>query len=269
MKFVLGTILGFLLTGFSIGFSDEFIAWSEDRKLTWDDFSGMPGVFPENYDGGDSRTKAFTWGESKLLAYDFERAPSIICQYQITKIELQGMFNRNQSWVKKEIRNDPSVLNHEQGHFDILEVIVRKTESALLLKMFECPNGIYDEPLIHNDLRKIVSDYTIENQKMHQQYDEDTSTGNKLSPQEQWDGKIKLELWRYDKPTTDYSKPEKARPEITYGLGRESVTCEIGFVPIEKLATGKLFCVTPATSFELEERGWGKFVNTGREYLDP
>jgi len=264
----LGMILAFVFVGINQGYANEFIPWSEDQKLTVYDFLGTAGEYPESYERPDPRNKAFTWGSVVPKNYDSEKASSIICQYQITQIESYGRFHKKQSWVREEVKSDPNVLNHEQGHFDIMEVYARKTESALLLKIFECPDGIYNESVIKREIRKLADGIGKKVQEMHDRYDDETDKGSNLAKQRSWDGKINSALWRYHQTTTDYSLDEKPRPKTTIGVGNELVTCKMGWKVVEKHSTGKLFCVTPAVASVLEEREWGRVVEV-IPYFDP
>jgi len=240
------------------GFGDEFILWTEDQKLTWDDYLGTPDKYPKSFDLSDRKVRAFTWGDMKIDSH-FEKAPSIICQYQIIKVNAIGRFDKKQSWVKEEVLDSPDVLKHEQGHFDIMEVFARKTQSTLLLKIFECPNGVYDEQLIKNEIQKLVLDFGNEGQKIHVKYDDETNTGHDLNRQNSWERQIDSDLMKYHKTITDYSANE-TRPNRITEVGTEKIACQIGWKAIQKHSTGKLACVTPAVSLVLEERGWGSVI---------
>jgi hypothetical protein len=254
----LGSIIGLILLGTIQSYSDVFIPWSEDRKLTGDDFLGTPGVYPENFGRQKLDDRAYTWGEPKLQSYDFEKVTSVICQYQITKINSIGMFNRNQSWIKEEVSKDPDVLNHEQGHFDILEIYARKMESDLLFKIIKCPTGVFDRPLIDNEIRMLAFDLGSKNQEMHDEYDSEIGKNN--SKQSYWDSKFQADLMKYYIEDTDYSGDNKPIPKTTFDTKTSSIDCESGWMPIQKNSNNKLACVTPAVAEKLEEIGWGKMI---------
>jgi len=84
--------------------NDE-ITWSESRKLTWEDFKGIPPDDPVEF------TVAVT-----CSTMDFE--------FHNTKnYKIESKFIKSKSWT---VTDDSKMLAHEQLHFDITELYVRK-----------------------------------------------------------------------------------------------------------------------------------------------
>lgn len=98
-------IVSFLLVFLFLFASSEKIPWSEDVKLTWDDFKGRP----------DMRSPFVAMTNS-----------GIVFSYQVTSengnlsltTEVEAQFHPEISWYKPDRVNN-HVLQHEQGHFNI------------------------------------------------------------------------------------------------------------------------------------------------------
>ncbi len=109
-------ILFILLALSSLSFilpDNDVILWKKDRPLTWDDFKGKPAkrfaVASTNYDI-----------LKKVLSINKDSS----------RVEVKAVFFCNKSW-KKERWIDQTVLNHEQKHFDIVELYARKLRKLL------------------------------------------------------------------------------------------------------------------------------------------
>lgn len=98
---------------FSQLYFGQKIFWDENRKLTWDDFQGKENL------SGNPRTAAFAY-----------------CgiQYQVTRstnpkapvsIDVKSSFVIDKSWKRSDTLS-LDILKHEQNHFDISEIYVRK-----------------------------------------------------------------------------------------------------------------------------------------------
>ena len=102
----------FCFFGVNMLFGQKII-WKEDRKLTWDDFKSTvsrksnPDVVAYTHCG---------W-EYSVVKSSNPKSP--------VKIEITTIFNMDQSWKDEKKLND-YILMHEQKHFDIAELFVRK-----------------------------------------------------------------------------------------------------------------------------------------------
>ncbi len=97
------------------------ITWSKTRNLKWNDFKKKSNI--------KSRASAHS-------AIGFESEPIIDhieiggkFKFEILDMQFHAVFIPGLSWMTKSISNDnrKSLLNHEQGHFDLVEEIVRKS----------------------------------------------------------------------------------------------------------------------------------------------
>ncbi|WP_411894898.1 hypothetical protein [Winogradskyella sp. A2] len=140
------------------------IEWSEDRKLTWDDFKGKPDR--ENYPNALALTNS---------GFGYESGNNM---FKEGEVFVQSVFNTNSSWVLQEGRTD-YVLRHEQIHFDITEIYSRKLRKELA-----------DAKVTSSELlrAKTIFDKVFnEMQKRQEKYDRETARGDKTETQENWE----------------------------------------------------------------------------------
>lgn len=242
-----------VLVGTNLAFADKYIPWSDLQKLTLDDFEGDVGRYPENYKMSNETDLAFTWGYPKLLDYNFTRINSVICQVQITDVNAIGMFDKEASWVKNSQKDNFKLLNHEQRHFDIIEIYARQIETNILFQIIECPHGYFDEPQIHNEIRLQTSEIGNRQQKMNDDYELEIKNG--ISTQDDWDLKIDTLLIQGQVIPT-FHKELPPLVQIKNGIELKDVTCTQGWILVKNI-NDKPACVTPAVAKMLENRGWG------------
>lgn len=122
---------------------EDVIIWSKDRKLTWNDFLGIP-------DSKNSHT-------ALTRSIYYHKADPIIkkngseCEFQLGNIKTYTLFRKSGSWVKLSFltsRNEDQLLEHEQGHFDIGEIYRRIFEAELkkeVEKIHQCRGNSIEE----------------------------------------------------------------------------------------------------------------------------
>ncbi|MCV0392303.1 MAG: hypothetical protein K5790_03295 [Nitrosopumilus sp.] len=100
----------------------EIIVWSKDRKLNWSDFKAEsnPAVFEDSHSVIKYR---YTW------VVNSEKIGDTI-MFFIENIQLFVEFHPLLSWVRNSIEQD-KLLNHEQGRFDLAELIKQEKISKL------------------------------------------------------------------------------------------------------------------------------------------
>jgi len=92
---------------------EDFIIWREDIPLSWKDFKGKP----------ERRFAAASTSYDILKSIHTTSDSSIV-------IDIKAVFLKKKSWRKKNWVND-LVLQHEQKHFDIVEVFARKLRKSV------------------------------------------------------------------------------------------------------------------------------------------
>ena len=166
-------LFSFLLLGLFQLQAQEKLEWTEE-KLTWKDFEAKPNrqsQFLANTNSGFS----YTWGFGM-------QASKPIFTY-----EVHAYFYPEQSWVKKG-KETPTLLAHEQLHFDISELYARKMRKWL--SAFQ-PKTINEAKI---ELKKIHTQVEAERVKMQKAYDKETNHGVLPEEQKRWQKEVNQAL---------------------------------------------------------------------------
>ncbi len=147
----------------------EPFAWSADRRLTWADFQGTPDT---------SRTAV------AMTAYAISL--NTACQGDILVSRVTSTFLPQASWVKSAYivnRRAETTLRHEQGHFDLSEVLARRLRAEL--RELRSPCGAKDDTRA-----ALYARYQKEDADTQRRYDRETGHGTDLGPQKVWESRI-------------------------------------------------------------------------------
>lgn len=92
----------------------NIISWSKERLLDWSDFQAEsnPAVFEDAY--SVVKCRCMWTVESETFGNDV--------RFSIRNIRLVPEFHKHLSWVRPNMAT-PKLLNHEQGHFDLVELL--------------------------------------------------------------------------------------------------------------------------------------------------
>jgi hypothetical protein len=143
----------------SQGVDEELIHWSENKKLTWNDYMGK----------ADSRSGAAASTATYLgIDYNFS---SRGLTYKIT-----CSFSKTKSWG---LHKNDYILTHEQAHFDIAEIFARRLNKKMIAYKFN-PNTY------QSDLKSIYESIVVEKEAMQNTYDEETNHSINKSKQAEW-----------------------------------------------------------------------------------
>ena len=159
-----------LLFFFAFSSSSEKIRHDQHQALTWEDFKGRPDRSSPYY-------------ASTASGYEFEmevKKDSLV-------IFLPCYFEKKDSWVKKG-EGTPELLAHEQLHFDITELHVRKMRKAFK------ELGTVSLKSINKVAEKIIKTYSKESSKRQSVYDRETNHSIKVLEQKRWEEEIKEEM---------------------------------------------------------------------------
>ena len=146
--------------------------WSEHNQLSWDDFRG--DVHAAN-------------GESAAATHCGIGFRTQNGQGNKMEIIVYNTFYTERSWVKKDAKL-PSILAHEQGHFDLCEVYTRKLRARL-------NNCHFNATDLKKVLMNIYTDLSAEYESRQQLYEQETIHGTDLAQQQKWQAMIKQELF--------------------------------------------------------------------------
>ena len=155
----------------------DVIPWNEFYKLQWHDFQGQPAEDARGDAGAVVQIKAKPFLVRKEVKYD-----------------VVALFNRNKSWARDR---SPSLLAHEQLHFDIAELYARKIRR----KIDELAGkGVNDTKTYNGAIKELL----LESNEIDQQFDLETLHGALFRKQGEWSARVRqelAELKRYKKET--------------------------------------------------------------------
>jgi hypothetical protein len=160
---------------------DDYLYWSETRKLSWDDFKGVPSTSSDN-----------------LSTEIFMSIPSSIEKdvFNSPKLTSVCVFDKRHSWVNKNIMND-ALLLYDQTIFDIHEVYARRLRKTFL----ETDFGL-------NDFKEKYQSMTEKNNNdllnRIEEFKKDSNFGQNKKSVMQWTIKIKYELQELNQYKKDY-----------------------------------------------------------------
>lgn len=165
----------FLFVGSS---NEETITWNDTRKLTWEDFKGSPNP---NSDAVALTASGITFG------YSVKTTGKRIIDYSTS---VKAHFYPNKSWYLSE-KADDYILAHEQLHFDITELYVRKFREQLE-RLVVNQNIKIQMNQIHVAINEALD-------KTQKTYDQQTNHSINVDAQNYWENYIKEELKKLEK----------------------------------------------------------------------
>ena len=108
--------------------SNDVVLWSPDYCLNWSDFRAESN--PAIYEDSHSFIKyGFTW------IVDSDKLNENVV-FLINDIKVSVEFHPLLSWVRESELND-DLLHHEQGHFDLAEMLKRDYDKILKSKFYD------------------------------------------------------------------------------------------------------------------------------------
>tara|TARA_R110002049_G_scaffold40547_3_gene123301 strand:- start:1479 stop:2009 length:531 start_codon:yes stop_codon:yes gene_type:complete len=161
-----------LILNLGFGQEDEVLPWSFGKKLSWADFKGRPSAI--------SNAAAIT---ASGITYSFS-AQGTADKMELD-FEVSSYFYPKKSWYKPQLAN-PTVLGHEQLHFDITEVYARKLRQELAKTKFS-KNAKAEVKEIYRNILKELNDF-------QSKYDSETNFSRDTVQQLIWNKKIKKAL---------------------------------------------------------------------------
>ncbi|MFS4428551.1 DUF922 domain-containing protein [Chryseobacterium sp. S90] len=154
--------------------SGQKITWEEGRKLTWDNFKS-PVNRKKNPD-----VVAYTH-----CGWEFSSIKSSNPKAPVT-ITIKTIFNEEKSW--KDVKKmDDYILLHEQKHFDIAELFVRKFRKAVAEKIRT--SGDYNKYF-----KAIYDGISTDYQDFQMAYDRETRHGINKEKQAEYNNTISEQL---------------------------------------------------------------------------
>jgi len=152
---------------------ENMMLWSESSQLTWNNFKGQVEK--------DTDVVATT-ASGITFSYSIKKTDNRVVNFSTIVL---GHFYPDKSWVKQE-KVDNHILAHEQLHFDITELHVRKFKHQI--EKLRVSNAISLElDNLHQEINVALS-------KMQNNYDSQSDYSRNLSHQAEWEDFVKKEL---------------------------------------------------------------------------
>ena len=145
------------------------IVWSKNYKLKWSDFRGTPDK--------NSRFKAITTSTLRMTPITYTEEE---IQY-----EMLAVFQKRSSWTKSDAEE---LLAHEQLHFDISELVMRRMREKFKAISYT------DSEQVNKEIKKLFAEAEKERRDINDAYDEETEHGVNKQEQLNWQKMIQDEL---------------------------------------------------------------------------
>jgi len=167
---------------------NEVIHWSDNPILNVSNFMAEPnpGIFEDSH----SVIKyGFTW------VVNSEQLDDQVV-FSVENIQLSVEFNPLLSWIRMSEFNE-GLLKHEQGHFDLAEIIKRKHQKIFENKFYnkQFPtrgqNDAQRKQYAKGDSGKMISleveKLNLQLKEKRDEYDQETNFGKNIPEQEKYD----------------------------------------------------------------------------------
>lgn len=155
---------------------DEKIPWSADRRLSWEDFKGVPNPADDFVASTNSGISfSFSYKESK--------------GHKELTYQVLSNFYPDLSWRLPDMDSE-YILQHEQTHFDISELFARKLRKSLA--------EIEDEPNFQELAKERYHQMESERREMQLQYDQESDHSNSKEDEFRWRTFVSAQLKAHD-----------------------------------------------------------------------
>lgn len=162
-------IIFILMTSFQ---GDAPVQWDGVRKLSWDDFRGVPEA--------DTDAAATTVSAVSYSFQGYVNDGALIYEYDV-----KALFFPEKSWVRPGLQ-DEELLLHEQLHFDITAWYASR-----LRKAFDTISPSRDP---EQEVRKVYRSIQEELDSVQLRYDRETDFSRNTKEQLLWHSRIKAYL---------------------------------------------------------------------------
>jgi len=171
-------LIGSFLLGNNSLLAQDTIYWSPERPLAWEDFIAVPEK------GATESAQAATGVALEFQYRETDQKGKWEYQYKVYSYFLPYL-----SWKKPQDINY-YLLEHEQTHFHISELLARKLKEELS-KMIADENVGVEAERIYNKMQK-------DHAALQNKYDQDTKNSLEIDQQLEWQQKIQDSLKQYE-----------------------------------------------------------------------
>jgi hypothetical protein len=151
------------------------IPWSADRRLTWEDFRGVPPAAPGD-EGARTAYSLFHGARCAGTRFEFDVIAAVLPR---------------ESWVTPTVLQNPALslrsLRHEQTHFDLTEVHARRMRRFFRELVKPCGRS-------EIELHALADRFTREEALAQQRYDDETNYGRMAERQADWNAEAARQI---------------------------------------------------------------------------
>ncbi len=167
---------------------NDVVVWSKNSFLSWSDFKAEsnPAAYEDSH--GMIRYRP-TW------VVDSEQVGGDVV-FIVRDIQISVEFHRQLSWVRIS-QSDDSLLRHEQGHFDLAELVARENVGTIRHRFdgrvfpTRGQNEEQRKQFARSDSGRMMAGYveSLEDtlKQRRQEYDADTDFGHNSKRQSEYD----------------------------------------------------------------------------------
>jgi hypothetical protein len=169
----------------------DILTWSKEYFLNWSDFKA------------EANSSAFEDSSSYIKYHQTWTVNSEISDgqiyFQIKDIQLSTQFLRHLSWVREK-QFSSELLKHEQGHFDLVEllrpIITKKIQNEFINKKYSTygKNDEQRKQFARKDsslmIAKELETWSYDLSQKRKKYDEETELGQNVKKQKEYDEKF-------------------------------------------------------------------------------
>lgn len=150
----------------------DTIIWNKDYRLSWSDFHGKPNTSP--------------YMALSNCVFNYSGDPLVKNGVLELNMKMIACFDKKASWVKQDQMKD-DLLAHEQLHFDICELNIRKLRMKLAVAEL-------DPMEFDSQIKNLFDEAWNKYQVQQQAYDDETEHGLVREKQLDWQKNISNEL---------------------------------------------------------------------------
>lgn len=161
------------------GSGQALVCWQENRKLTWRDFQ--------------AKTSESHPGESLFAATAYAALVLTVAagdaQAGRHTLEVRAAFDKTRAWVRDStLDKGRRMLAHEQGHFDICELVARKLRFQIA-QVYQAGGDVFDRQF-DQEVKCLLDELDTTNDL----YDQETAHSLVGDQQKKWGARIQREL---------------------------------------------------------------------------
>ena len=188
-RIALLVIAAAVLSSIALAETTRLVPWTEDVRLTWNDFRGaVPSSAPSN----DIAAIHMELKWHARLKWESTGGSWVGSTVQVIA---SNVMNPELSWARHD-RVTEDGLRHEIYHFHLSEVYRRKLEAALLAVRVCGRTAEETKDFLDRKVHEVADSWLLRAEAMQETYETETEHGTNAAAQRSWEAKI--DAWLAD-----------------------------------------------------------------------